>query len=206
MLARRKLASLNHDDTLKSQSFLQSHLTLWENYTQMSQANPASQSIPNHTIDPATGFIESNGFLQAFDSDKKQAFLTLYRQNGLKFWRTCAELGVKGDTVHKHASIDPEFKLAIEHVKREFYDELEGISRENALNPRSVIERIFQLKAAFPDKYGDNKRESAMQININFDGKALELVKKRSEIIDAETINSTPGLTTGSGRLSDSNG
>jgi hypothetical protein len=152
------------------------------------------QSVPNHTVDPQTGFIESTAYLQAFDSDKKLAFIQLFKDNGLKFWRTCAELGVKGDTVHKHYDMDPAFKAAVDHAKTEFYDELEGISRQNALNPRSVIERIFQLKAHFPDKYGDNKRETAHQITINIDGKMIEMIKKREQILEAELITGTQDL------------
>lgn len=148
-----------------------------------------TESAPNHTVDPETGFIESNRYLQAFDADKKKAFLKLFYDNGLKFWRTCAELGVKGDTVHKHASIDPAFKAALDQVKREYYDELEGISRINALNPRSVIERIFQLKAAFPERYGDGKRDSSVKVELNIDGKTLEAIRKRNEVIDAEIVD-----------------
>lgn len=165
----------------------------------------STEPIPNHSIDPNTGFLESNAYIQAFDAKKKQVFLQLFRENGLKFWRTCAELGVKGDTVHHHYNIDPAFKQALDQVKTEYFDELEGVSRTNALNPRSVIERIFQLKARFPEKYGDGKRESGMQITLNIDGKLLEMVKKRDEVIEAQIITSTHDLARESTTLSDSN-
>lgn len=149
------------------------------------------ESTPNHTIDPETGFLESNNYIQSFDADKKKTFLKLFKENGLKFWRTCAELGVKGDTVHKHASIDPAFNQAIKEAKRDFYDDLEGVSRINALNPHSVIERIFQLKAAFPDRYGDNKKDSNVNISINLDGKLLESATQRQHILDVKDENVT---------------
>lgn len=153
-------------------------------------SNP--NSIPNHTVNTKTGFIESNAYVQAFDSDKKLAFLSLFRQNGLKFWRTCAELGVRGDTVNKHYNLDPVFRSALEQTKIEYFDELEGVSRENALNPRSVIERIFQLKSRFPSKYGDNKIAGEIQISINLDGKVLQNVAKREQVIEADVLPSTP--------------
>lgn len=150
-----------------------------------------AERVPDYSVDPATGFLQSTNYIQAFDAAKKERFLTLYRKNGLKFWRTCAELGVKGETVQKHFNIDPEFNLAVKHVKTEYYDELEGVSRENALNPRSVIERIFQLKSAFPDRYGDNKRESSTNIQINFDGKAMSIIGSRETVLDVSEIKNT---------------
>lgn len=156
---------------------------------------PEPVYAPNHTVDQATGFLESNAWLDAFNAPKKQTFLALLKENGLKFWRTCAELGVKGDTVHKHLAIDPAFKDAYEQVKTEFYDELEGISRINALNPKSVIERIFQLKAAFPSKYGDNKQAAPSQITINIDGEMIRQASERARIVEAEIITESMTLS-----------
>lgn len=146
------------------------------------------QSQPNHVVNPLTGFLENPAYIYDFDSEKKLAFLSIYKQNGLKLYRTCAEVGVKADTVNKHYALDPKFKSEMDLVKREYYDELEGVSRVNCLNPRSVIERIFRLKSHFPEKYGDGKRESAVNISINLDGKMLRDVNKREQIVEAEEI------------------
>lgn len=148
--------------------------------------------LPNHTVDLATGFIESNAYPQAFDAKKKLAFLELYKQNGLKMHRTCKDVGVKYETFAKHYRDDPVFHKAFEDAKTEYFDELEGVSRSNALNPRSVIERIFQLKSFFPEKYGDGKRDSGnIHISLSIDGKTMELSQKREEIIEAEIISQT---------------
>jgi hypothetical protein len=42
-------------------------------------SEPHRESIPNHVPDPATGFLESNGFANAFDAPRKLAFLENYK-------------------------------------------------------------------------------------------------------------------------------
>jgi hypothetical protein len=141
-------------------------------------------------INPETGFIEHPNFGYDFDSRKKLAFIDIYKQNGLKFWRTAAEIGVKGDTIHKHLALDEAFAKAVKQAETEYFDDLEGVSRENALNPRSVIERIFQLKARFPNRYGDSKRDSAINVTITVDPNLLQNVTKRQEIVEIEELPS----------------
>ena len=144
--------------------------------------------VPNHTIDPVTGYIESLGYAHAFDAVKKDEFLEVYRRNGLALYRTCRELSLSPSSIHKHYKIDPVFKEKFDQVEREYTDELEGVSRRNALEPRMVIERIFQLKALRPEKYADVKSLGPTQIVINVDGNTLTQIKKREEIVDAEVV------------------
>lgn len=153
------------------------------------------QYAPNHSIDPHTGFLESPGFLSNFDAQKKTTFLEVYKNNGLGLYRTCRSLGMSVSTIHKHYQIDPVFKKAFDECRTEYSDELEAVSRSNALNPKSVIERIFQLKSLFPEKYGDSKSSGSTQITVNIDGKMLETMKKRAEIIDVETITGTQEIS-----------
>lgn len=147
-----------------------------------------AQSIPNHTIDPATGFMESNGFLATFDAERKTTFIRQLVANGLSLYDTCDQLGLSVHTVNKHYRNDPVFKEALDEARRDYSDRLDGISKKNAMNPKSVIERIFQLKSLFPEKYADQKSSGPTQVVINFDGKFLDLARKRAEAIDAELI------------------
>jgi len=162
--------------------------------------------IPNHTIDPDTGFVESNAYISSFDAEKKKQFLSLFKSNGLGLYRTCRQLGMSVSTIHKHYQIDPEFKRQFDDVRQEYVDELEAMSRTNALNPKSVIERIFQLKALLPSKYGDQKSSAPTQINVNLSPDLVEIIKKREQVLEADVITSTPSLATESTVLSDSNG
>lgn len=164
------------------------------------------EHVPNHTIDPKTGFMESNAYASAFDAQRKEKFLDVFKNNGLGLYRTCRALGLSTSTIHRHYQIDPVFREAFNEAKTEYSDELEATSRVNALNPKSVIERIFQLKALFPEKYGEQKTSGATQIVINFDGKTLEMSKKRAEIIDTQDLNSTLSDRSESTVLSDNNG
>lgn|SRR3990167_5360089 len=149
------------------------------------------QSIPNHTVDPTTGFIESLGYANAFDAERKKTFLQVYFENGLRIRRACDSMGLSVDTIHRHYKLDPVFKEQFDAVEAQYLEDLEGVSRINALNPKSVIERIFQLKCLLPIKYGQENKPSSHQINVNIDGKFLENMKKRDEIIEAEVITST---------------
>ncbi len=150
--------------------------------------------IQNHQINPVTGFMENPGFIDAFDSDKKVSFLKLYRDNGLKIWNTCRSMGISVDTVNRHYRNDPVFKKAFDEVETEYLDELEGVSRINALNPKAIIERIFQLKALKPEKYGDKKNSGEITIQVKIDENVLENLNKRQEllrnVIDAEIVDS----------------
>lgn len=152
------------------------------------------QFAPNHTVDPATGFLESNGFIDAFNAEKKLNFLKTYKAYGLSLYKACEALHIKDETITKHLRKDEAFHKAFRDAERDYADELEGVSRINALNPKSVIERIFQLKSLFPSKYGDNKQASTMNVTLSIDGKTLDLMAKRSQVIDAEVINSTPEI------------
>lgn len=149
-----------------------------------------AESIPNHTVDPKTGFLESNGFALAFDAADKVRFLELYKQNGLKARNTCRQMGIAEDTLYRHLRVDEAFKRAFEGVRLDYIEELEATSRTNALQPKAVIERIFQLKALLPDKYGDTKSSGSQNITINISAEALEKAKERSKIIDAQIVDS----------------
>ena len=148
-----------------------------------------TESVPNHTIDPATGFVESLGYASAFDAQRKTKFLEVFRSQGLGLFRTCRALGLSVSTIHQHYKIDPVFRQLYDEAKTEYTDELEATSRVNALNPKSVIERIFQLKALLPEKYGDQKTSGPPQITINIDSSVIEAAKARAQIIDAEIVD-----------------
>jgi len=147
-----------------------------------------AQYAHNHIINPETGFLENPAYSNDFDSEKKKTFLDVFLNNGMGLYRTCRKLGMSCSTVHKHYQLDPVFREKFDEVRREYGDELEATSRVNALNPRSVIERIFQLKAIFPEKYGDSRTSNALNITINIDDKTLEMAKKRDQILDVEEI------------------
>lgn len=148
------------------------------------------QYAHNHVINPETGFLENPAYISGFNSARKLQFLEVLKNNGLGLYRTCKAIGVKYDTVNKHYKIDPVFKQAYDQAMTEYIDELEATSRVNALNPKSVIERIFQLKCLLPEKYGQENRPTSINVAINLDGNMLNLMQKRTETIDVDPITS----------------
>lgn len=147
-----------------------------------------TEEKPNHVINPETGFIENPAYAYDFDSERKLQFLRTFEVNNLRLYRTLQQLGISPETYNKHYNTDAAFKAAVDHVRRVYTDELEGTSRENALNPKSVIERIFQLKALLPGKYGDLKGGTQAIINLVIDNKVLDAVSGRKPVLDVQEI------------------
>ena len=141
---------------------------------------------PNHIVDPTTGFLENPAFSNQFSAQKKLAFLKIFYENGLRIRRTCDSLGISIDTVNRHYQVDPKFREAYKELEAKYLDELEGVSRLNALNPRSVIERIFQLKCLLPEKYGQENRPVKIDVSISVDSQVLSEIKNRTKVIDIE--------------------
>lgn len=147
----------------------------------------------NHTINQETGMMESKAWISSFDSPRKLKFLETFKANGMGLYRTCRAMGLSTETVNKHYHIDPVFRALYDEAKIEYSDELESVSRVNALNPKSVIERIFQLKALFPSKYGDTKTGQNLNISINLDPQMLSSIKGRQGVIEVEEISPSSG-------------
>lgn len=147
-----------------------------------------AQYAVNNTIDPQTGFTENLAYSYGFNAAKKQEFIDCLVENGLGLYETCHAIGIKRDTLNKHYHNDPAFKQALDEARLQYSARLEAVSMKNALNPRSVIERIFQLKSIFPEKYGDKRDNSQVNVNISIDANLLESISKRQEVIDIEPI------------------
>lgn len=148
-----------------------------------------AQYAPNHTIDPETGYIESKAYPFAFDAPRKRQFIKCLVENGLGIYEACAAMGLSHHSLFKHYHNDPQFKEDLDSARQEYGFRLDSISKRNAMNPKSVIERIFQLKSIFPERYAD-KRDSGGNVNIqiNVDTATLENISKRQSVLEAETI------------------
>lgn len=151
-----------------------------------------AEHIPNKTLDSKTGYIENKAYVTAFDSERKQLFIKLLMENGLSIYKTCDEMGLHYATAFKHYRTDPQFRDDVDAAKTEYGDRLEGLSRKNAMEPRMVIERIFQLKSIFPEKYAERNRTGPSTINIHIDGEMIKSLGQRQEIIDVKPISTAP--------------
>lgn len=146
------------------------------------------QYSPNHVINPATGFLENPAYAYQFDSDRKKAFLEEYARNNLRIRRTCDKLGLGVDTVNRHYQNDPVFRKAVDEVKERFHEELEGTSYSNALNPKSVIERIFLMKCLMPEKYGQENRPTTMNVTVNIAAPPQQLEIDPAKVVEMKTV------------------
>lgn len=143
-----------------------------------------------HQVDPASGMIQTTGnYPTPFDPERKKQFLSLYKANELGIRKACRQMGMSVSTVNHHLEIDPVFKQEFEAAEKDYIEELECTSRVNALNPKSVIERIFQLKCLLPLKYGqENKPNTNQPIQININGNLMIDAKSRDEMIEARVV------------------
>jgi hypothetical protein len=146
------------------------------------------QQTGYHVINTQTGFLENPAIAGNFDSQRKTQFLKLYRDNGIRLRRACRSMGLSEATVSHHYKIDPVFREAFDAVERDYIEELEAVSKENALNPKSVIERIFQLKCLLPERYGQENKPQKTEIIINLGSVSVEKALEKTKILDAETL------------------
>lgn len=153
----------------------------------MEPTGMSARQVSALSVDPGTGMVEAlGGFPNVFDAERKAHFLELYKAEGIRLRRACRSMGLSEATVNHHLKIDPVFKEQFDAVEKDYLEELEATSRSNALNPKAVIERIFQLKCLLPGKYGQengySQRDSKIVINIQ--GDMLIDAKRRAEIVD----------------------
>ena len=148
-----------------------------------------AQHAPNHTIDPETGFLENKGYGYAFDAERKKQFINAFVQKGLGLYRTCEHLGISHHTIFNHLRQDNAFKEELEAARAAYAEDLDSISKENARNPKSVIERIFQLKSLFPERYADKRDNSSVNVTISVDAESLKAIAQREKVIDIEQVS-----------------
>lgn len=141
---------------------------------------------PNHVINPQSGYLENPAYAYDFDTERKKTFLKRFLENGLRLYRTSDELGISYHTINKHYDIDAKFRADYDEVVARYTDELEGVSRTNALNPKSVIERIFQLKSLLPEKYAEQRNDTKNVVNLHIDFSMLDAARNRAKIVDTE--------------------
>ena len=119
-------------------------------------------------IDPKTGFTSPlNTYITAFSPDRKQKFIDLYFKNSCKFQNTCDQLGLNYHTVWNAFKNDSTFNDKMQESERRYLEQLEDISRVNALHPKSVVERMFQLRSLKPSIYArDNNNKDNNSVNV----------------------------------------
>jgi hypothetical protein len=143
-----------------------------------------------HTVDEKTGMLNPSGnFPQTFDADRKSQFLTVYKNENIGIRKACRKMGMSVSTINHHLKIDPVFKDAFDECEREYLENLECVSRENALNPKSVIERIFQLKCLHPTKYGQENNSKSTEIVVNIDMGKIAKARQLEAAIDAKIVS-----------------
>ena len=154
--------------------------------------------IANHSIDPETGYLESNAYATTFDAGRKRQFLELYRANGLGVYRTCKQMSLHHKTLNQAVKLDAVFKADMDQVERDYIDELESKSRNIALtSDKATLERIFQLRALRPEKYAREQSHTASthQVILNITGLSVDNIKSRQGVIDVKAEKALPELT-----------
>lgn len=91
--------------------------------------------------------------------------------------------------------MDSAFKKVFDELEIKYLHKLQAVGRKNALNERSVIERIWVQKSHSHvpgfEKYSDQKNLGNVSITLNLDGKMIESLKKREQIIELSSTQFT---------------
>ena len=148
------------------------------------------KSIPNHQIDPETGFVHSPAYARDFSPQRKLDFLKVYAEQGMRFNRSCELLGLSMHTVNHALRIDPRFKEEFLLVEKRYTENLEKVSMDTAMTPRGVIDRMCQLKRLAPEKYAFEKNFEKQSVTINIDGNLILESKKKMEVLEAKIVKS----------------
>lgn len=150
-----------------------------------------SSRLPSFNVHESTGFLESTkqGEIEAFDATKKLSFIETLRANDFRFAITCQQSGVSPHTIYKHRRNDKAFDDAIQESVKEYAEHLEWVSRQQALEPKATLERIFQLRALLPDRYArDLKGQGGEKIEINVVGDVMISHKKSFDAVETNIV------------------
>lgn len=161
----------------------------------MELASNEHGGLQNRQINPATGYMENPGYDNPFDSEKKIKAVELFRQ-GHTLYSVSHELACHPETIKRHCKLDAKFGSEVTQALETFGSRLESRSRIYAYNnDKATIERIFHLKAIYPERYGDKKENSSgITLKIELTESVLNALNQRSEriskAIDAEIVES----------------
>ena len=142
-----------------------------------------------HSVETKSGFLQADiHYVYAFDADKKQRFLDVFRANGLKCKAACKALGISFHTLQKHYALDPVFKERFEDVQQEVADDIQAKSIAVALTDRGFMDRAMQLRRLRPEQYAPEQKNLNGEINISIvvGGETIELSNKREKIMEAK--------------------
>ena len=154
-----------------------------------------AQIAHNHQIDPTTGFIESPAYPDSFDAEKKSAMIEILKNGPFRLEKACKSLGVHYSTFTKAWRNDPLFRESIDEAKRLHIEAVEQVLATQALEPKSVVDRIFFLKCWKPDRYNPVMR-TELRTEISIDVRGLDAAIERQKVMDTQLMRTESGFLT----------
>ena len=98
-----------------------------------------------------------NSAARRFDWAKKRKFLRAAK----RFWPNvticCAAVGISDSTFYTHRNQDKIFAQKIAEIDRGVTDRIEGVLADQAVDPKSFLDRIAYLRAHRPELYNPAK-------------------------------------------------
>lgn len=88
-----------------------------------------------------------------FSPEKKRLFLEAARRFYPNITRCCQEIGISWQTFANHRIKDKDFAKALAVVDLEVTDRIEGVMAQEAVNPKSFLDRMAYLRAHRPELY-----------------------------------------------------
>lgn len=137
-----------------------------------------------------TGFLESEGGINAFTSERKVMFLEACRKyreehNGKwpDFSNICENLGITNTTLDRHLKQDEVFREKFRDLTLSAKYKLE--SNLYDLGQKKGFEALIWLRRFFPEEYNpEYKAPSNLNIQVFVDG-----TQQARQIVDGEVVN-----------------
>jgi hypothetical protein len=124
-----------------------------------------------------------------FNSERKRYFIEAARKFYPNITKCCQEVGISWHTFNAHRKSDPEFAAQLALVKLEVTDRIEGVLAQEAVNPKSFLDRMAYLRAHRPELYDRAKVVKIEGYKMN-DGERSSRLNVVDTVIDAEISKS----------------
>ena len=87
------------------------------------------------------------------------------------------------------------FRESIDEAKRLHIEAVEQVLATQALEPKSVVDRIFFLKCWKPDRYNPVMR-TELRTEISIDVRGLDAAIERQKVMDTQLMRTESGFLT----------
>lgn len=122
-----------------------------------------------------------------FNSEKKRLFLEAARIYYPNITKCCEVIGINWRTYYNHVKTDKDFAERLAAIDREVTDRIEGVMAQEAVNPKSFLDRMAYLRAHRPELYDRAKVLKVEGVKAGY-SEAQARARLAEVAVDAEIV------------------